>query len=754
MKKRNCFLDVSEPCSDSLSRCASSPGRYSLSSRSSLDRFPSYSGGDKIRATRSLSIPLRIEDDVKNKTKTGRQLHQDESNKNFRHVNQSSVNEVEGKKKPDKSGTVSLKLVSRGTSPTQPNASTSRRGDSCKIFEKEVRLQKTETKDEEVQVDRDDSRLSRFSGHTRISPWASYLDRYNPSPTGSRNYIPVSRNYGYSSPNSSRSDSLKTSSISGHKVSDSDKLKGRKSSDSSSSNSKANSISNSNINSNSNSSFISNSISNSNFLTPKSSESKKSKSKNSQDESEMNPSEGKSVSSKKSESWNGESERSSNARANCNSSTYDENGVPKGQGKDLRKDFQQRSESASSKSKSISQSNSSKNLARQMTRTDSSESSAVIVPTGKLKSSSTSSMTNHSAKIKTMSPSPPSPGKISSSSGTSVSSRQCNSSDMRGKPPVPKNEVAMKNVTQGRYVNKDFRKSVLNMENGDPARSQKSLKKCQRSMSTSSQDSETNSEAPQGISSSSSKSKTLTENSRGKSSEDKLLKKNSISEASCESSSDSSGSEEDVHQKSSSRKERRASESPFHDGKNHMSTGSSRTSVLASSADELSLTMDKPPRHPNGSRSKHERSGKTEEAKCFLMRALAPVTGLFKGKQSDSGEIRADGWVHSDSDSTKKSSHNLTSQPSSQNLKNLNSNSEKNLPKSRSNSRLKHQNSGERPWWMDPNSENVPEGIERNSVGNEDNSQETTISTSLPDDGKKNFVENSIDIFFNEVTED
>lgn len=40
------------------------------------------------------------------------------------------------------------------------------------------------------------------------------------------------------------------------------------------------------------------------------------------------------------------------------------------------------------------------------------------------------------------------------------------------------------------------------------------------------------------------------------------------------------------------------------------------------------------------------------------------------------------------------------------------------------------------PWWLDPNSDNVPEGVERHlSAASDDISQDTTISTVLPDDG-------------------
>lgn len=37
---------------------------------------------------------------------------------------------------------------------------------------------------------------------------------------------------------------------------------------------------------------------------------------------------------------------------------------------------------------------------------------------------------------------------------------------------------------------------------------------------------------------------------------------------------------------------------------------------------------------------------------------------------------------------------------------------------------------------MDPNSENVPEGVERVGACQDEISQETTISTVLPDDGE------------------
>jgi hypothetical protein len=50
--------------------------------------------------------------------------------------------------------------------------------------------------------------------------------------------------------------------------------------------------------------------------------------------------------------------------------------------------------------------------------------------------------------------------------------------------------------------------------------------------------------------------------------------------------------------------------------------------------------------------------------------------------------------------------------------------------------RIQSQYSGEKPWWLDSNSDNIPDGVERASPWNDDGSQDTTISTVLPDDGK------------------
>lgn len=390
--------------------------------------------------------------------------------------------------------------------------------------------------------------------------------------------------------------------------------------------------------------------------------------------------------------------------------------------------------------------------------------------------------------------------------------RQGGSPDARGKPPVPKSDAASANASKSivpvKYVNKDFRKSTLNMENGDPSQSKYSRKKkSQRSVSASSQDSqsEPNSESnihrsaiPSESSSSSVKSNrsrlrisssSTSSKSIGRKSEtsgsSRLVKSRSSSESPFEkksrrdetssssgesesNSTNSSSSEEEGEEEEeeddnkqtrpgSRRRKRRTSKSPFCEKKGKMSAGSSRTSVLASSTDEMSLTMEKPPRPPSSprSRSDRERSGKTEEAKSFLMRALAPVTNLFKNKHQDSSESgKSGGWLDSNEESidARKPEQNgggtTTSLSKSLSKSFSFTNSEKNDDRRQPGVRVKGNFSGEQPWWMDPNNDNVPKGIETSSLCNDEISQETTVSSTLPDDGKSTFSTSGLEQIF------
>ncbi|KAL6264497.1 hypothetical protein P5V15_004605 [Pogonomyrmex californicus] len=442
--------------------------------------------------------------------------------------------------------------------------------------------------------------------------------------------------------------------------------------------------------------------------------------------------------------------------------------------------------SSSSQSRSISipqiRSVSMKNTSRQMTRTGSSDGSSVSMPIGRSKSSSASSVTSQGIKIKTTTP--PSSGKSSTGSiQSSVNLRQGGSSDARGKPPVPKNDTTTaatpKCIVAAKYVNKDFRKSTLNMENGDLSHSKYARrKKSQRTISASSQDSEPTSEHIPHDTSSGSLTSTKNGRSRfrtssgeskstlgrnGSNGSMKWEESRSGSKSPCgtkkrpsgtlnssnssqSTSASSSSSENDDNYKDkmgSRRRRKRTSDSPTHEVRGKISAGSSRTSVLASSADDVSMMTEKPPRPPSSSRSKSDRSAKTEEAKSFLMRALAPVTNFFKNKSQDSDDIsKSAGWTNSFEENHEFSNKSAQSLSSS---KSVNQSLSKgpsltNSPRSdeiRGNiMRIQRQSSGEKPWWLDPNSDNVPEGVQRASPWNDDVSQDTTISMALPDDGK------------------
>lgn len=414
-----------------------------------------------------------------------------------------------------------------------------------------------------------------------------------------------------------------------------------------------------------------------------------------------------------------------------------------------------------------------------MTRTGSSDGPSVSMPIGRSKSSSASSVTSQGVKIKTTTP--PSSGK--SSTGAilpSVNLRQGGSPDARGKPPVPKNDTTAatsKCNVAARYVNKDFRKSTLNMENGDSSSCSKYARRKKSQRNISAQDSETPSEqVPQAVSSGSMTSmKSGCSRFRTPSGEPKpVLRRNgsngsmkweetkggskspcgtkkrpsgtfSSSNSSRSTSANSSSSEDDddrTDKTGSRRRRKRTLESPAREVRGKISAGSSRTSVLASSADDMSMMTEKPPRPPSSPRSKSDRSAKTEEAKSFLMRALAPMTNFFKKGQDSDDTSKSDGWVDSieeNHDASNKSGEQLSSSRSvSQNLSKgpSFSNSQRSDGVRRSGVKIQRQYSGEKPWWLDPNSDNIPEGIQRASPWNNDVSQDTTISTTLPDDGK------------------
>ncbi|KAJ4432244.1 hypothetical protein ANN_20860 [Periplaneta americana] len=172
----------------------------------------------------------------------------------------------------------------------------------------------------------------------------------------------------------------------------------------------------------------------------------------------------------------------------------------------------------------------------------------------------------------------------------------------------------------------------------------------------------------------------------------------------------------------------------------------------ASSTDELSVSVDKPPKSPSS-----PKPAKTEESKSFLMRALAPVTNLFRGKQeSSSSENISEGLQRTGSnqslnksdkenakDDAKKpdTTGKIVSQDSrSDSISDVKEKSrikkeDKNdIKKIGLKYNIRKQESGERAWWLESNP-NIPEGIKRIESN-------TSINKLEVDSSKLNSVQN------------
>ncbi|XP_063632976.1 FH1/FH2 domain-containing protein 3 isoform X2 [Cydia splendana] len=132
-----------------------------------------------------------------------------------------------------------------------------------------------------------------------------------------------------------------------------------------------------------------------------------------------------------------------------------------------------------------------------------------------------------------------------------------------------------------------------------------------------------------------------------------------------------------------------------------MTPKSKTNEVSRTSADEVSIPTDRSAKQQ--SPVSHKTEGATEEAKSFLIRALAPVTSLFKRHQ-DSNDSR---WLEtSTSESTGKDVSNITTESerskSKNNTDNIVASNDNNLVKLKA---IRHIESGERAWWMDSDSE-------------------------------------------------
>jgi len=166
---------------------------------------------------------------------------------------------------------------------------------------------------------------------------------------------------------------------------------------------------------------------------------------------------------------------------------------------------------------------------------------------------------------------------------------------------------------------------------------------------------------------------------------------------------------------------------------------SQQISVTSAIKNSNSVSADKLPRPPVS-----PKSSKTEESKSFFMRALAPVTNLFKGKQdiNKSVGLQRTGSTQSLSKSEKEGvevkkmgaldevsvlDHKRGTETGSE------INDDNGSIKFSLKYKIRKQESGERAWWLESNP-NIPEGIKRidsNTSIKEQNDREADSGTAV-----------------------
>ena len=187
------------------------------------------------------------------------------------------------------------------------------------------------------------------------------------------------------------------------------------------------------------------------------------------------------------------------------------------------------------------------------------------------------------------------------------------------------------------------------------------------------------------------------------------------SSSSGSSCSDEEGEELVINSQNSTNLEHRTRISPTERDSQQISVTSA---IKNSNSDELSVSADKLPRPPIS-----PKPSKTEESKSFFMRALAPVTNLFKGKQdiNKSVGLQRTGSTQSLSKSEKEGVEvkkmGALDEVSVLDRKRETEtgseiNDDKDSIKFSPKYKIRKQESGERAWWLDSNP-NIPEGIKR-----------------------------------------
>lgn len=156
-----------------------------------------------------------------------------------------------------------------------------------------------------------------------------------------------------------------------------------------------------------------------------------------------------------------------------------------------------------------------------------------------------------------------------------------------------------------------------------------------------------------------------------------------------------------------------------------MTSKSKTNEVSRTSADEVSIPTDQSGKQQSPPPSQRT-DGATEEAKSFLIRALAPVTSLFKRHQDSSENSRR--LETSTTESTGKDVSTITTESektnkSKSNTDNIVASNDNNLVKLKS---IKHTESGERAWWMDTESD------KKNCVNHANEHQRSPSEKNMP----------------------
>ncbi|KAI4471699.1 hypothetical protein MML48_1g15798 [Holotrichia oblita] len=304
--------------------------------------------------------------------------------------------------------------------------------------------------------------------------------------------------------------------------------------------------------------------------------------------------------------------------------------------------------------------------------------------------------------------------------------RSTNQSDSKKQlpPQVPKSDSPNRSLHPLTTTNKDFRKSVLNMSTDGKLRKKSS----KRSNSVSSADSDgTTSEATEVSENLSSciasypKSSSVSKLPQKIAQDDQQRSRRSCTRSptvgSESSSATTSSSEDDNKSKAPNTISSVTSATSAEHKLKKLNLALARGSASISSPDD----PEKPSKPPLSPRIKPEGPKTEAEAKSFLMRALAPVTNLFKATRQDSSEDKLN-WL----DNTCDNISEIKTDSLSSNLKSLSDSDqkiqktkieicmvepEKQPPKEYPVKLIRHVDSDDIPWWLQDEPE-IPEGVE------------------------------------------